>query len=152
MNYKESYKKLESSSLKSNEVKTSYKKEIALARSIASCAPYYHNWSSEKKKDLKERLAKLNVTTLGFLLEELGKETEFLELFHLVEEYYISHFAQNDAQKRFLKESLENYNDNCQKISSGIKITTDTYNFGKHCDKFSRRKSGKKEKRLLEYV
>lgn len=146
MNRKENHKTLEGMPLKSNEVKAVYKKEILVARSIVSCALYYAIWPEEKKKNLKERLAKLNLITLGFILEELTGKPEFLELFYLVEEYYISHLAVNGVQKRFLKESLENYKDNYQKVSSGTKVTIDTYNYGKRCGKFSRRKSGKKSK------
>ncbi len=123
-----------------------YEKEKQLAKKIADCKNKYHLWPDGEKKKIKRRIEKLNTTILGFILEEFDEEEKNTEFYNLIEENFIALIATNDSQRRFLKESLQYKKDNLEKMKRNERITIDTYNPGKHTDKFSRRKSGKTKK------
>jgi len=127
-------------------MKEKYAKEREIAKSILKFAPYYENFPLGQKRKLQKRLETLDQTTLGFILEELDIESNFTLFRDLIEDYYINTLATNGLQRRFLKESLMNERENYLRKMTGEEITIDTFNSGKHCNKFSRRKSGKKSK------
>ena len=121
-----------------------YQKEKSIAKSIVKFAPYYKNMPKGQQQKIAKQLKELNSTILGFILEELEDDMTYQEFFYLVEDMYIRKFATNDTQRKFLKESIEYKMENSKKKE----ITIDTYNEGKHCDKFKRvkSKSGKRRK------
>ncbi len=123
-----------------------YETEKKIAKSILRIAPLYENMPVGEKRKIESRLKTLNSTTLGFILEEMNEEITYNEFYRLVEEHYISVYATNDLQKKFLKESLEYKRDNLKRMKENTSITKDKYNEGKHCNKFNRRKSLKKKK------
>ena len=123
-----------------------YEKEKGIAKSILRFAPLYAHLPDGEKRKIEKRIASMNLTILGFILEELNKDLGNMEFFYLVEDTFISLLATNDYQKEFLKDSLEYHIDNERRVARQEQITLDTYNSGKHCDKFGRGKSTKKAK------
>lgn len=127
-------------------MKKKYEKERSIAKSFLKIAPYYSNFPFGQKRALKKRLEAIDQTSLGFILEGLDVDTEYLEFRELVEDCYIDTLAANGIQRHFLKESLMNERENYRRMKTKEEVNLDTFNSGKHCDKFSRRKSGKKAK------
>jgi len=128
-----------------------YEKEKKLALSFVKFARRYNRMSLKEKKKLNNTLRRLSRTTLGFLLENIPLEyTEFIDL---VENIYIDTLATNHRQHKFLKESLSCKRENLVRQKNHVDIHEDTYNFGKHCSKFSKRKSSQhkaKEKAMAK--
>ncbi len=127
-------------------MKKGYEKERGIAKSILQIAPHYANFPIGQQKAFQKRVKSLERTTLGFIMEGMDVDFEYSEFQNLIEDAFIDTLATNGRQRHFLKESLENNRLNHQRKLNKEEVTLDTFNYGKHCDKFNRRKSSKKSK------
>lgn len=118
--------------------------EYARAQVILKSIDEFQKMTSYEKKNYRSQLSLESRDTIGFVLEGIPQKgyKDFREFIIAI---YVDKLCTNGNQARFIYESLVNASENQLRRENHEFVDVDTFNYGKHCDKFSKRPSHQKK-------
>lgn len=128
-----------------------YHDEYEKAQAILGTMTTFGSMTREEKINYIKDLSLETRDTLGFVLEGIPVKG-YEEFREQVVSLFINKICTNEKQVRFIYESLMNESDNRKRKENGEIVDFDSFNSGKHCDKFSKRSSHQKKAKGKAYA